>query len=344
MIRKPPQRLTMRTVADKYVDIRSTQVERGTWRSEQSTLNGLVAWWDATRRSPRNLTAGDMEDYLYGSDGLVSRLAPSTFNLRAQQLTAFTRWAAARGHMQHEIVDVIRRRRDSQPRNRLWLRADQLRDMYETVADPWERFAMAFAACTAGRDQELCSRQRRHVDLQRPAIYWDVFKSHKVDSSMPIPATLDAEIRRWLVAYQDLCGPVQPDWYLIPRRWREGSVFTYNPVRRRDNLSELTKTHLARVLGLTADQVDGGALRYEGTHVLRRSAARAYFEQLVDGGTDFHKALSVTAAWLHHADPKQTAYYIGVEWFRSERDKLLNGAQLFQPAQPEKIVRLEVAR
>jgi len=340
---RPAVRLTMRAVADQYIGIRRNQVQPATVAGETSVVGQLVDWWTPTRRSPKHLGPGDMEDYLYGPGGLRERVAATTFNKHAQSLAAFVRWAAGRGMMQHEVRDVIRRVAPGEQRQRIWLRTDQVRAMYDDIADPWERFAMALGVYTAGRDQELCTRRVGHVDLASSRIFWDVWKSKKQDR-LPIVAPLDRELRRWLVAYQELAGPLDPDWYLIPQRQRVGREWVYHPTEQRYKLTDLTQRRLTQVLGLTEDQLEAGALRYEGTHALRRSAARNLFEELhAEGaGLDWHSAMEVVASWLHHSDVKQTAAYIGVEWFRTRRDRLLAGAEMFQPAQPEKIHKLEV--
>ena len=60
-----------------------------------------------------------------------------------------------------------------------------------------------------------------------------IFKSYKSDV-MPLSSELDMEMRRWLRAYQDECGPLDKNWFLVPAVKNAGQFgnFALAPDRR----------------------------------------------------------------------------------------------------------------
>jgi integrase len=65
----------------------------------------------------------------------------------------------------------------------------------------------------------------------------------------------------------------------------------------------------------------------EGVHTLRRSAARARFDQLVSEGYD--GALRQVQTLLHHANAKTTEVYLGIDIDVQARDDAIRGKRLF---------------
>jgi integrase len=82
----------------------------------------------------------------------------------------------------------------------------------------------------------------------------------------------------------------------------------------------------------------------EGVHTLRRSGARALYEELVAGDHEARdEAIGMVQAMLHHKTRAQTEHYIGLEAAREKRDKVFKGKQMFStPA--DNVVALESAR
>ena len=148
-----------------------------------------------------------------------------------------------------------------------------------------------------------------------------VTKTHDSDM-VPMCTELDQEVRRWLTAYAEECGPLQPEWLLIP-----GSKSAGYQKQTYDTSRSMAKPELvvqAALPGFNAERT--------GMHLLRRSSARAMFDTLVEAGYD--GALRRVQTWLHHASAKQTEEYIGVTLDRDQRDRETIGQSKF-PGVPE---------
>ena len=296
--------------------VANQRLSPGMARSDEVTLGQLCRYWKG--RSAATLDSQALEEFF---DQLRdSGNGPATINRKVSQVRVFHRWAVQRGLLQPTMCEDLTL--DTVPeKDRRRLRWDQLRRVYEEAPDPYERWAMALAVHTAGRDGELCSRRVADVDLQRQRIRWESHKTKRLDWR-PFTQELDTEVRSWFLAYQSSCGPLQDDWYLIPRRmYSPGGGWDWQPARERFDVKDITKRRLAAVLGVTPK-----SLRGEGTHTLRRSAARCLFDWLVeDEEQDFATALEVVRNWLQHSNVAITAHYIGVDRFRLERDAALSG-------------------
>jgi site-specific recombinase XerD len=73
----------------------------------------------------------------------------------------------------------------------------------------------------------------------------------------------------------------------------------------------------------------------EGEHTLRRSGARAYFDQLVENGYD--GALKRVQSMLGHRNASSTERYIGLNPERLARNRDLRGKPMF-PVQDAKVI------
>jgi integrase len=68
----------------------------------------------------------------------------------------------------------------------------------------------------------------------------------------------------------------------------------------------------------------------EGFHTLRRSSARAFFEQLRQSSNADH-ALMVVKSFLNHKNVSQTEHYLGISTERVLRDEALRGQSFLSP-------------
>lgn len=165
---------------------------------------------------------------------------------------------------------------------------------------------------------------------------------------MPICAELDAELRLWLTRYAEQVGPLRPNHFLLPRRQSVGTVhndagrivgheMTYFPEDRVRSLGRVVRPVLEQAGFPVVDHA--GRSAGEGAHTLRRSGARALFDQWANHGYD--NALRMVQSMLHHSSIAQTERYIGVTADRRSRDELLRGKPMF-PIDNNNVVRLTV--
>lgn len=174
------------------------------------------------------------------------------------------------------------------------------------------------------------------VDLENGTILVNVSKSGIYDR-MPISAELDTELRRWMVAYQEECGPLDTEWYVVPARTRPVPVSKGWPARMDVTMCKLQPTvkyarpfvTIKRVLAKIGFELrdSNGKTRGEGMHTLRRSGARALFDTLRDSGYD--GALEMVQAMLHHANAQMTEVYLGLTLRQLKRDEMLKGQAMF---------------
>ncbi len=179
-----------------------------------------------------------------------------------------------------------------------------------------------------------------------------VFKTKQIDV-MPICEELDQELRSWLTYYTQECGPLRPEWYLVPAKNRttwvqdpvtrrlvpEGGPIKLRPDRRIVKIEDIVQRAL-REIGFSTHGPDGASLR-EGVHTLRRSGARALFDVQRELGYD--GAIRHVQAMLHHANMAQTEHYLGLTLDRVKRNELTRGRRMFETTGDNVVQMREVA-
>lgn len=319
--------MTRLKMADKAVEFHRLRRNQG--MAENTLKNNLgmymrfATWWDKTRRSPRSVTSSEVEHYLFGPGGRAEAgLSPSSFNVEVTQLGVFLKWLIQEQQIQPSVLSALIKLPTSK-REYLRASAAQVVQMITTCEDPWERWVLALASQTLGRDRELTALRFGMFHDATTEIDYARTKTRDTDK-MPYTTVLRAEMRRWKLWLQDEAGPVNEDWYAIPaRRWCEAKKeWLYFPERRRSAaLAPIVQSHAKTVLGVSDAQVRG-----QGVHLIRRSMARALFDRLsVDQEPD---PLGVVQAMLGHANRKTTETYIGLEAARKRRNELLTTTDL----------------
>lgn len=208
------------------------------------------------------------------------------------------------------------------------------------VAGEWhiaDRAVMAMALYTLGRQGELSGLQLRHVNLDERTIMMRRPKRQRW-TEVGITRELMGELVTWLEWYAQQMECVSarammedhPDWYLLPRRHycpfqgEDGKYLKTGPGRYY-LAPTVRSTHLERVVKRVLDAlgVDGRHTAHvtqlgEGIHTVRRSGARALYDQLSEVlGND--KAIFMVSVMLDHEDIKITLLYIGRD---IERERL----------------------
>lgn len=319
-------RTTLKDHAKDYLARRLREVGEATVANEESTLNKLTRWWDATRRSPRSLNAVDFEDFLDGPfmanlNRPGEEISNRTFNNKILHLREFLKWLEHRRVIQdaRPMLDLLKERPVIRP-NFVRLTIPQLHQVIEAADTEWERFVLSLAAFSFGRQQEVLTRKVGDFDLDAGLIQWYRPKTDDPDW-LPIQFELDTAVRRWFIAYQEMCGPLDPTWYAAPRREGNGRYYeTCFPTMKRYSYGELVQKNVALVLGVPVE-----TLRGQATHILRRSAARCLYDALRAAGVA--DAKEVVRAMLGHQKVSTTELYIGIQADREYRDSILKGSR-----------------
>lgn len=278
-------------------------------------------------------------------------LAPQSVNNMQASISAFFRWCRARQRMPHDADPLAGRRyRKVAKVERRRVPVAQFPALLDAAVNPRDRMVLALGLYLMLRQSEIADLRIGDVDLQSGTINVRIFKTHDTDT-MPISAELDRELRSWYPVYQGNAGPLQPSWYLVPARrfagihaqrdelgrMVKGQLGRLTPEQKMVKVEEVAKSALKEI-GWQMHAPNGRALHH-GIHVLRRSAARAMFDELSAQGYD--GALRTVQAWLHHASTTMTERYLGLEIDRAVRDKKFKGQPMFASLAADNVVRLE---
>ena len=213
--------------------------------------------------------------------------------------------------------------------------------LLDSAQHPRDRALLALAAYLMGRSIEYRILRIADVDLDSGYISYRIPKTHKVDR-MPISEELDEELRRWLKFYAEEVGPqaymdgkrLDPSWYLVPAKTcvqfrgnlpydRENTKL--QPTRMMRDAHRIAQ-HAVQAIGMPLRDADGNSMR-EGMHTIRRSMARALYEQLREEADP--NPVETVRSMLNHSTEAQTRRYIGLESDRIHRDARLRGKPMF---------------
>lgn len=310
----------------------SQDISKGTQKQDKSILLRFLA------------TSGNLYTHAI-TDRTVTRFfeeaaktkTPASLRNDHHTLKMFLTWCQTTGRLSSDPMQGRRApKRPKRERNRLHVsKFSALLDAGE-ARSPSHRIALALLLYTLGRDQEICTLRIRDLDLAAGTIRYVVHKTRDEDH-MPICAELDTELRRWLTIYSEDVGHLEPHFYLVPSRKTvpaadpETGVFDrqihqrYLPEQKIGALYSVA-TPALRDIGFPVRDENGKSLG-EGAHTIRRSGARALFDQLIVNGVD--NATEIVQSLLHHSSPEMTHAYIGHRGSRMKRDTLLRGRQMY---------------
>lgn len=276
---------------------------------------------------------------------------PGAMNAMQSSLAAFIKWAQQRGHLPRSSDPLAGRRYQKvQPRDRLRIPAADFGRVLDAAGrhHPRDRAIIAVGLFLMLRQSEARDLRVGDVNLADGEITVRIPKTKQVDV-MPISSELDAELRVWLTAYTETVGKLHPEWFLLPTRFSNsvlrdaatgryagdgtGQAVGLRPLKPCVRVHEVVK----RSLGTAGYSVE----RMEGMHTLRRSGARALFDELSQAGYD--GALRTVQAMLHHASSTMTERYLGISLDKRTRDRKLSGKLMFPSLQADNVVSLTVA-
>ena len=217
-----------------------------------------------------------------------------------------------------------------------------------SATHPRDRILLALAAYVLGRSIEFTILRIADVDLEAGHIVYTITKTGKADL-IPITTELDEELRAWLTYYAEQCGPLDPNWYLVPAktppkmngdRQMDESTVRLVPTKQ---MQEPYKVAHKALTAIGYPLKDGAGRRLnEGMHTIRRSIARALHDQLRDEGDP--NPVERVRAMLNHATEQQTRDYIGLETSREHRDARLKGKLMFPGLRGGSVTELDAFR
>jgi integrase len=317
---------TLAKAADEFIQTRSSYLAATTLANETSVIRTFVRGVGVERQC-HHVTSRQVELW-FASE--AKRQQASSFNKVLSRVRGFLDFCRRRGWIDLDLLGEVRRLRVLQ-RDRKQLSPAALLDLPNHAACARDRMLIIVAANTALRASSITGIRIGDVDLASGLMRVTIHKS-SIQDQLPITTELDVALREWLHEYAQDAGPLEADWYLVPRRepghggvhdekgqWvggREmrtvGSLIPDKPMR---NPAEVVQ----RALRAQGHQIDKG----EGVHTLRRSVARAFFDARTAEGYD--AALRSTAALLHHSSSQTTEKYLGLSSERLGRDRAMRG-------------------
>lgn len=290
-----------------------------------------------------NLTADHVERHFTKH----SHWGASTRNTKLQQIGMFLKWCDNRGYKAKDVdllwgwdnvkVPSIDRTRIPQHE---WVR------LFNACEHPTDTATVAVGLYLFLRVSEARALKVGDVHLDRGTVSVFRTKTQEFDE-MPMSSELEAILRDYLSWYsshmQSRGRAVEPSYVLLPPRatsdqeWLRDAAFEA-PLR-------VTQMHSA--LGLRIKKVIERA-GYEmseqekpggwGGHVLRRSGARALFDELVTQGYD--GALKTVQAMLGHKNSIMTERYLGLSLDKEKRNTLISGRPMFKNPASQNVITL----
>lgn len=294
------------TAIAQFLEYRSVGYAANTLKGDRQALGRLTAH---TGDVPLTSITPTTIDQFAAS--IAPKLSTGTLRLTMDKLSCFFTWCRDRGLAPHYYAPMANRRpipREDLPK--IVIGIDQFPELLAAASSPRDRFAIATCLFTLLRQSEVVDLKVADLDLQAGRLSARIFKSHKTDK-MPISPDYRQFIIEWLEHYQQTCGPLQPEWYLIPAQKPDGfQTFTLNPAKPISRTSDIIHRALDK-LGITEGR--------RGMHVLRRSAAQAILAERVNQG--YSGAMREVQSLLHHASITTTEIYLNIDEARSARDE-----------------------
>lgn len=303
---------------------------RNTVRNDKQHLTKLLT-------STGNIWTHDLNpqhvDNLFATE--ATRLSDASLNVMHSSISAFIKWCQGRGFMSRDNDPLVGRRyRKVAPKDRLLIPPHQFAPLLDAADSHHarDRALIALNLYLMLRQSELADLRIGDVDMEAGRITVRVHKTKQVDD-MPIPLELDVELRRWITRYQAaIGGRLLPEWYLLPSRTSHAMVRGWHGrFERAEDAAGLRPLRpVARPHDVVKRAVTGigyTQVTHEGCHTLRRSGARALFDELSQNGYD--GALRMVQTQLHHSSSVMTERYLGLTVDRRRRDTLLTGQPMF---------------
>lgn len=321
--------MTIAAVEDEYLHWRRANgFARQTIKNDKSAIRILMA----ALGEEHPVATIDDRAMLSVLEHAGNTRSPASVNMVQASLSAFFKWCRLRRYMSADtdpLMGIRYKRVPKKERRRLAIH--EFPAFLNAAQSPRNRIACALGIYLFLRSSEVVSLRVRDVDLNAGTIGVTIHKTGDYDV-MPISNELDKEIRRWFVHYQEECGPLQPEWFLVPAKTQAGwGIHRLNPEAKVSRPEEIVK--------FTAAAYGWEDTHWQGFHLLRASGARAWFDELNEQTID--GALKIVQAHLHHTSVVVTEKYLGLTADRAKRDRLIKGESMFPSLQDKNVIPIQ---
>lgn len=322
-------RVTIAAIEDEYLNWRRANgFARATIKNDRSALKFLKG------SVGEDFPVGSLDDRHITRllDGASATRNAASVNMIQSSLSAFFKWCRLRRYMAADVDPLLGVRYKRVPKKeRRLLPVHEFPAFLDAADTPRNRMLCALGIYLFLRSSEAVTLRIKDVDLNAGTIGVTVHKTKDFDV-MPISSELDKEIRRWYVAYQEECGPLQPDWHLVPAKVQAGwGTHKLNPTAKISRPEDIVTKTLRNHGWLDT--------HWQAMHTLRASGARAWFDELNEQTID--GALKIVQAHLHHSSVVMTERYLGLTADRAKRDRLVKGESMFPSLQDSKVVSIK---
>jgi integrase len=330
---------------DEWIAMRKVTYAKNTAKANEQALRRFLSV--VGNLQMRHL--GPEHGERYQSWMIAKGLAPNSVNNAMSSLAAFTSWCAARKYVSRGTTLTSTTRMLTAPvPPRLRIKARDFPRVLDACPRPDIRAMMALGFYLFLRAGEMRNLRVGDVDLDAGKVLVFQQKTQRYDE-MPLCLELEQELRAWLTIYADdireTAGPLRHTHYLIPAHrstgwWdMEKMARRYQPDRP---ICQPTRFihEVLEACGYPTRDANGKSNR-EGMHTLRRSGARAYYEEMVNSGAVRDDVLRQVMAMLHHKSVTVTERYLGLEADIEKRDIRLRGQRMFASNMPENVIQLE---
>lgn len=292
--------------------------------AKKALSNAAQTWGD--------IPISDIQPRHIDSFFMDRKWSTGTRNIYLLALRSFLRWCRTHRYLPPDYDPTEGwKSRPLERRERTWLTLPVLQALMETTTHARDRIFIAVGIYTFLRASEITNLRIGDIDLDKSELKVYRIKT-KQNDRLPICLELQVELTHWLHYYQNECGELSSEWYLIPARGpapMKGVLGkrTFIPTGEPHPLRPTCPVKRPqRVIKAALDRL-GINKHGDGCHVLRRSGARALYEQLRDMGHD--GSARRVQSMLGHQSLIMTEKYLGIDHERMQRNEALAGKPMF---------------
>lgn len=319
---------TLAQASAEYVQfLEARGLAKATIQSHRNMLSHAETSWgdlDLQDLHPRHIDA-----YFTGRTWSIG-----TRNIYLLAMRAFFKWCRTHRYLAVDYDPTEGWKSRPMPKTeRTWLTLPVLQTLMDATDHARDRAFLAVGIYTFLRASEIVNLRIRDIDTDRSELRVYRIKTQQNDR-LPICLELQAELHTWLAYYADDAGELDPDWYLIPSRGPRpmrgiegqrrleptGEPHPLRPTKPIGRPQRIVKAAMGRL---------GVGKHGDACHVLRRSGARALYENLRDMGHD--GAARRVQSMLGHSSLVMTEKYLGLDHERMQRNEALAGKPMFGP-------------
>lgn len=306
--------------------------------NDKTVLQQLLYFCGGTLQI-RKLDARKVDEFL--AYRAASGISQGYMNIHINVLKQFFSWCDRWNYLpasESPMRGVVQK--DYIPKRKQRISVTQFSDLLDVAEarHPQHRIVVAMGLLTMMRRNEIRDLRVGHwLPAERELLA--ARTKTKENAVMAVDSVLAEEITRWLRFYGRTLGyRPHPHAYLIPAKRKprgtrnERGQFQYVPGDAH-LLPDTPVGQMERIvrwsmedLGLETRDSEGASL-FEGMHTLRRSGARALYDQLVSEGRA--DALRLVQTELGHKHQSQTEEYIGISLDQKTLHDRVKAAPLF---------------